>query len=238
MIADCQIGTMVDTDPDRVGGSGRQAGFVLTNATWTGRSSQQEMQVAQQPASQCLRSAAGAPSVAAACRARACASRPRCLPCRLLAAPPRQVPASGFEPNATNPLGMDPMLLAATYYASMASETDEDAGGDPGGRPCCCCCCSRCCSRCRCCCCLSLPTVYPGVASPRHRTPSFPTSVVCPVVQPRCPPPRPWAAWSLTSTATTWWIRAHPAVSCRCRCRALPGVAAGAGGAAASCWGW
>lgn len=41
-----------------------------------------------------------------------------------------QVPASAFEPNATNPLGMDPMLLASSFYAALAMESDCDYDGD------------------------------------------------------------------------------------------------------------
>ncbi|KAL4423184.1 hypothetical protein ABPG77_000317 [Micractinium sp. CCAP 211/92] len=38
---------------------------------------------------------------------------------------PDKIPAQALEPNATNPLGMDPMLLAAAYYASMATELED-----------------------------------------------------------------------------------------------------------------
>ena len=39
---------------------------------------------------------------------------------------PGRVPAQWYEPNATNPLGMDPWLLAAARYAAMAILTDRD----------------------------------------------------------------------------------------------------------------
>ncbi|KAL4458887.1 hypothetical protein ABPG75_013752 [Micractinium tetrahymenae] len=38
---------------------------------------------------------------------------------------PDKIPAQALEPNGTNPLGMDPMLLAAAYYASMATENED-----------------------------------------------------------------------------------------------------------------
>ena len=43
---------------------------------------------------------------------------------------PGRVPAQWYEPNATNPLGMDPWLLAAARYAAMAILTDTDAEPD------------------------------------------------------------------------------------------------------------
>ncbi len=46
---------------------------------------------------------------------------------------PMQVPAQALEPNGTNPLGLDPMFLAAAYYGSMAweSEMAEEGYTDP-----------------------------------------------------------------------------------------------------------
>ena len=43
---------------------------------------------------------------------------------------PGRVPAQWYEPNATNPLGMDPWLLAAARYAAMAILTDTDEEPD------------------------------------------------------------------------------------------------------------
>ena len=43
---------------------------------------------------------------------------------------PGRVPAQWYEPNATNPLGMDPWLLAAARYAAMAILTDTDVEPD------------------------------------------------------------------------------------------------------------
>ena len=44
-----------------------------------------------------------------------------------------QVPAQALEPNGTNPLGLDPMFLAAAYYGSMAwaNEMAEEGWQDP-----------------------------------------------------------------------------------------------------------
>ncbi|KAI7840897.1 hypothetical protein COHA_005425 [Chlorella ohadii] len=46
---------------------------------------------------------------------------------------PDRVPAQALEPNGTNPLGLDPMFLAAAYYGSMAweSEMAEEGYTDP-----------------------------------------------------------------------------------------------------------
>lgn len=46
---------------------------------------------------------------------------------------PPQVPAQALQPNATNPLGIDPMFLAAAYYGAMAMDSDDAgaAGTDP-----------------------------------------------------------------------------------------------------------
>ena len=43
------------------------------------------------------------------------------------------MPAQALEPNGTNPLGLDPLFLAAAYYGSMAweSEMAEEGWGDP-----------------------------------------------------------------------------------------------------------
>ena len=48
-----------------------------------------------------------------------------------------QVPAQALEPNGTNPLGLDPMFLAAAYYGSMAweSEMAEEGYTDPNSEP-------------------------------------------------------------------------------------------------------
>jgi hypothetical protein len=43
---------------------------------------------------------------------------------------PQQVPANAFEANATNPLGMDPMLLATAFYASLAMESESAYDGE------------------------------------------------------------------------------------------------------------
>lgn len=43
--------------------------------------------------------------------------------------PHLQIPAQALEPNGTNPLGLDPMLLAATYYASIATENEGEMDG-------------------------------------------------------------------------------------------------------------
>lgn len=51
-----------------------------------------------------------------------------------LAANPDKVPAQWFEPNATNPLGMDPWLLAVGHFAANALLADpEDDSGSSGG---------------------------------------------------------------------------------------------------------
>jgi hypothetical protein len=58
---------------------------------------------------------------------------PPCVPLMTWPLPPArapQVPATAFEPNATNPLGMDPMLLAASFYAALAMESDCNYDGD------------------------------------------------------------------------------------------------------------
>ena len=41
------------------------------------------------------------------------------------------MPAQSLVPNATNPLGLDPMLLASAYYGSLAMETEAEQAGDP-----------------------------------------------------------------------------------------------------------
>jgi hypothetical protein len=53
-----------------------------------------------------------------------------------LAANPDKVPAQWFEPNATNPLGMDPWLLEVGRFAASALLADSDkeaAAEDDGG---------------------------------------------------------------------------------------------------------
>lgn len=40
------------------------------------------------------------------------------------------MPANAFEANATNPLGMDPMLLATAFYASLAMESESAYDGE------------------------------------------------------------------------------------------------------------
>jgi hypothetical protein len=54
-----------------------------------------------------------------------------------LAASPGKVPAQWFDPNATNPLGLDPWLLAVGHFAAnayLAEAPDSSATSDVGGQ--------------------------------------------------------------------------------------------------------
>ena len=57
-------------------------------------------------------------------------------PTLIIATSVPQVPAQALEPNGTNPLGLDPMFLAAAYYGSMAweSEMAEEGLQDPNSK--------------------------------------------------------------------------------------------------------
>ena len=47
------------------------------------------------------------------------------------------MPAASLDPNATNPLGLDPLWLASAYYGSLAKESEAaaDREADPNSEP-------------------------------------------------------------------------------------------------------
>lgn len=134
---------------------------------------------------------------------------------RASATPRPQIPAQALEPNATNPLGMDPMLLAAAYYASMATELEgeqPDQGGmggispapshtpvhSPFRPPASCQPCTH-----------HAPAARAPAPCPKRHRPALPLSQT----PPGCRSQPPWAALSRTCTETTWWTLARPPVS-------------------------